>query len=163
MVVQTVYQLHTALNGYNSKIWRKVLVSPSMKLVASGLYVNDALWNGRVSLIRLLLPRQWWVLRSKKRLFRSWLWYKKRCFYFSQKSLRWCSQSTHRMINFIKKGMYIQVKLKTLHRHDISDRAWKIMTTGIAGGLPGPVRACYRQPFDGLWMTLFCNTISGYH
>ena len=32
MTVQTVYQLHTTLEGYKPKIWRRVLVSHSMKL-----------------------------------------------------------------------------------------------------------------------------------
>lgn len=32
MAVKTIYQLHTALDGYKPKIWRRVLVSPSMKL-----------------------------------------------------------------------------------------------------------------------------------
>jgi len=32
MATQTVYQLHTALDGYKPKIWRRVLVSPTMKL-----------------------------------------------------------------------------------------------------------------------------------
>lgn len=32
MAVKTVYQLHTTLDGYKPKIWRRVLVSPSMKL-----------------------------------------------------------------------------------------------------------------------------------
>ena len=32
MAAQTVYLLHTALDSYKPKIWRRVLVSPSMKL-----------------------------------------------------------------------------------------------------------------------------------
>ena len=32
MAVKTVYQLHTTLDGYKPKIWRRVLVSSSMKL-----------------------------------------------------------------------------------------------------------------------------------
>ena len=32
MATQTVYQLHTALDGYKPKIWRRILVSTTMKL-----------------------------------------------------------------------------------------------------------------------------------
>ena len=32
MAVKTIYQLYTALDGYKPKIWRRVLVSPTMKL-----------------------------------------------------------------------------------------------------------------------------------
>ncbi len=32
MAIKTIYQLYTTLDGYKPKIWRKVLVSSSMKL-----------------------------------------------------------------------------------------------------------------------------------